>query len=200
MQEDKKITSSSWEKRGGPSFVGVVVLFIGEWVASCLWGSKLALVPAWSKDTLMRDANHAICSESQRSIAVELQEYMCIHVNSWSRHRGQQALFRCILKWMMQSWELYSMEHILKSQRETLQLHGNITRLPFAKQGRTSVPIVKFIAGRAAACLWGSKFSSSSRAACLLGSRLSSSSRAACLLGSRLSSSSLYWSYSSSST
>ena len=42
----------------GPPFVGVVVLFIIEWAASCLWGTKLSPVPTWSKYALMRATKH----------------------------------------------------------------------------------------------------------------------------------------------
>jgi hypothetical protein len=67
-------------------------------------------------------------------------------------------------------------EKYLKSQRETLQRHGKITCISFAKQGRTFVVVVMFIAEGVVACLWGRKFSSSSPAACLWGSKFSSSS------------------------
>jgi len=50
----------------------------------------------------------------------------------------------------------------LKSQTNTLQGHRKITCVSFAKQGPTFVAVVMFIADRVAACLRGSKFSSSS--------------------------------------
>jgi len=50
----------------------------------------------------------------------------------------------------------------LKSQTNTLQGHRKITCVSFAKQGRTFVVVVMFIADQAAPCLQGSKFSSSS--------------------------------------
>jgi ABC-type multidrug transport system fused ATPase/permease subunit len=63
-------------------------------------------------------------------------------------------------------------EKYLKSQRETLQQHGKITCISFAKQGRTFVVVVMFIAEWAVACLWGRKFLSSSPAACLWGEQV----------------------------
>ena len=50
----------------------------------------------------------------------------------------------------------------LKSQTNTLQGHRKITCVSFAKQGRTFIAVVMFIANQAAAYLRGSKFSSSS--------------------------------------